>query len=262
MLLAIDVGNTNTTFAVFDGQRLAADWRIGTVARRTEDEYSVMLSGLFQRDGLTLDRIDGVAISSVVPAAISPLIKFAQAQLHVENPLVLSAGEDAGIEVRYFPKSDVGADRLANAVAAHALYGGPVIVVDFGTATTFDAIGGDGTYLGGAIAPGIETSVEALAARAAQLRRVQYVRPRSAVATTTVESLQSGVVFGFAGQVDGMVERFREEIGKEAHVVATGGLAELIASESKTIQEVNPLLTLQGLRLVWERKTRPVQSEK
>ncbi|MBI2843663.1 MAG: type III pantothenate kinase [Armatimonadetes bacterium] len=254
MLLAIDVGNTNTAFAVFEGEKLVANWRVGTVARRTEDEYSVLLSGLFERDGIAFGQIDGIVISSVVPAVIFPLVKFAKRQLGIDDPLVLKAGEDAGIKIRYFPESDVGADRLANAVAAHALYPGPVIVVDFGTATTFDAVGADGTYLGGSIAPGIETSVEALVTKAAQLRRVQYVRPAAAVATTTVESLQSGVIFGFAGQVDGIVAKFREEIGSDARVIATGGLADLIASESKTIQEVNPLLTLQGLRLVYERR--------
>lgn len=255
MLLAIDVGNTNTTFAVFDGEILKADWRIGTVARRTEDEYSVLLIGLFDRDGLQPSAIDGVAISSVVPATISPLVKLSGLMFGIETPLVLTA-ESAGIEVRYTPKSDVGADRLANAVAAHALYGGPVIVVDFGTATTFDAVGADGAYLGGAIAPGIETSIDALVAKAAQLRRIRYIHPPSAVATSTVESLQSGVVFGFAGQVDGIVEMFRREIGEGARVIATGGLAELISSESKTIEDVNPLLTLIGLRLIHERQTR------
>lgn len=254
MLLAIDVGNTNTALAVFEGERIVASWRIGTVTRRTEDEYSVLLASLLDRDGLSMADIDGVAISSVVPATIFPLINLAKEQLHVDDPLVLRAGEDAGIDVRYHPKTDVGADRIANAVGAHALYGGPVIVVDFGTATTFDAIAADGTYLGGAIAPGIETSVEALVAKAAQLRRVQYVRPPSAVATTTVESLQAGVLFGFAGQVDGIVEKFREEMGRESRVIATGGLAELIATESKTIEKVDPMLTLVGLRLVYERR--------
>ena len=256
MLLAIDVGNTNTTLAVFDGDIMTADWRIKTDSRRTEDEYGVLFEGLFKLNGLAFDCIDGVAISSVVPAAVSPLTKFAKTRLRVENPFILRASEDAGIEVRYSPKTDVGADRIANAVAAHALYGGPVIVVDFGTATTFDAVGADGTYLGGAIAPGIEISVEALVARTAQLRRVQYIRPKSAVAATTVESLQSGIIFGFAGQVDGIVEKFREEIGNDARVIATGGLADLVASESKTIEEVNPLLTLQGLRLVYQRVER------
>ncbi len=255
MLLAIDAGNTNTTFAVFDGERLAADWRIGTVTSRTEDEYGVLLYGLFSRDGLSFDTIEGVAISSVVPATIFPLVKFSKVYLGVDDPLVLGKGVDGGIEIRYNPVTDVGADRIANAVAAHETYGGPVIVVDFGTATTFDAVAADGAYLGGAIAPGIETSVEALVAKAAQLRRVQFVRPPSAIGTSTVESLQAGVVFGFAGQTDGIVHRFKEEMG-EAKVVATGGLAGLIAEESKTIEVVDPLLTLRGLRLIWERAKR------
>jgi type III pantothenate kinase len=253
MLLAIDVGNTNITFAIFDCEEIKADWRIETVARRTEDEYSALLLDLFERDGLRFDQIDGVAISSVVPAVNFPIMKLVREQFHIGNPLLLT-GEDAGIEVLYTPKTDVGADRLANAVAAHALYGGPVIVVDLGSATTFDAVGTDGSYLGGAIAPGIEISMEALVTKASQLRRVQYVRPKSAVGTTTVESLQSGVLYGFAGQVDGIVAKFREEIGQNARVIATGGLAELIASESKTIEEINPLLTLIGLRMIYERQ--------
>lgn len=256
MLLAIDVGNTNTTFAAFDGERLAADWRIGTVTSRTEDEYGVILSGLLERDGLKFDQIDGVAISSVVPATIYPLVKFSREWLAVSDPLVLGSGVDCGIEIRYHPKTDVGADRIANAIAAHETYGGPVIVVDFGTATTFDAVASDGTYLGGAISPGIETSIEALVARASQLRRVQFVRPPSVIGTTTVESLQSGVVYGFAGQVDGIVERFKAEMGGSAKVVATGGLAELIAPESRTIEAIDQLLTLRGLRLFYERNRR------
>lgn len=259
MLLAVDVGNTNITFAVFDGDTLVTDWRVRTVARRTEDEYSVLLLGLFARDGLKFDAINGVAISSVVPSAVFPLTKLAREVFHDHNPLVLS-GEDAGIEVTYSPRTDVGADRLANAVGAHAIYNGPVIVVDFGTATTFDAVAADGSYLGGAIAPGIDTAVEALVSRTSQLRRVQYVRPASAVGTSTIESLQSGIIFGFAGQVDGIVERFKQEIGQEARVVATGGLAGLIAAESKTIEEVNDMLTLHGLRLIYE-KRRPSSSK-
>jgi len=168
---------------------------------------------------------------------------------------VLNA-DNAGIEVHYNPKTDVGADRLANAVAAYTLYGGPVIVVDFGTATTFDVIGADGSYLGGAISPGIETSVEALVAKAAQLRRALYVKPPSVIGASTIESLQSGVVYGFAGQVDGIVRKLREEMGEDVQVIATGGLAGLIAAESKTIKQIDPLLTLHGLRLIYERRMR------
>ncbi|HOM71096.1 MAG TPA: type III pantothenate kinase [Armatimonadota bacterium] len=253
MLLAIDVGNTNTTFAVFDGERIAADWRIGTVHSRTEDEYSVLLAGLMQLAGLKPQDISDVAISSVVPAVMFPLLKLTRNLFGISDPFVLNA-DTAGIEIVYHPKTDVGADRLANAIGAHAVYGGPAVVVDLGTATTFDAVGADGAYLGGAIAPGIEISVEALAVKAAQLRRVQYVKPKSAVATTTVESLQSGVFFGFAGQIDGIVEQFRSEIGRDARVIATGGLAELISTQSKSIEVVDPLLTLHGLRLAFERQ--------
>ncbi len=256
MLLAVDVGNTNTTFAVFDGDRLLADWRIETAARRTEDEYSVILDALLSRDNISRRQIDGVVISSVVPTVVAPLVKLARKFFGVGDPFVVSRGEDIGVNVRYQPRTDVGADRIANAVAAHEIYGGPVIVVDFGTATTFDAVAEDGTYLGGAIAPGIETSVEALVARTAQLRRVPYSKPSSAVGTSTVESLQSGIVFGFAGQVDGIVERMKKEIGDGVKVVATGGLADVVAPESHTIEEIDPLLTLKGLRIIYERSRR------
>ncbi|MEN6520697.1 MAG: type III pantothenate kinase [Armatimonadota bacterium] len=255
MLLAIDVGNTNTTFAVFDGENIEADWRIGTVARRTEDEYLVLVSELMEHDNLKPDMIDGVIVSSVVPATVFPLVRLAAKLFGISDPLVLNA-DNAGVDVHYNPRSDVGADRLANAVAAHALYGEPVIVVDFGTATTFDVVGADGAYLGGAIAPGIETSLEALVTKAAQLRRVMYVKPPSVIGKSTIESLQSGVIYGFAGQVDGIVEKLREEVGKNARVIATGGLAALIASESRTIEGVDPLLTLNGLRLIYERRSR------
>lgn len=252
MLLAVDVGNTNVTFAAFVGSEIVDDWRVATDDRRTADEYAVLLSGLFQVSGWRLDAIDGFVISSVVPRAIHPLRRFADKYLHIENPLVLDANTPTGVPIKYQPPTDVGADRIANAVAAHALYGGPVIVVDFGTATTLDAISAKGEYLGGAIAPGIETSVEALAAKAAQLRRVQFIRPASAIGSTTIESLQSGVIYGFAGQVDGLVREFVREMG-ECTVVATGGLAELIAPESETIQKVDPHLTLVGLRIIYER---------
>jgi type III pantothenate kinase len=257
MLLAIDVGNTNTTFAVFEDARIIANWRIETAARRTEDEYSVILDALLARDGLNCRQIDGVIVSSVVPTTIDPLVRMARDFFGVKSTVVVGRGEDVGIGVRYQPRTDVGADRIANAVAAHNIYGGPVIVVDFGTATTFDAIAEDGTYLGGAIAPGVETSVEALVAKTAQLRRVEYSKPDSVIGTSTVESLQSGIVFGFAGQVDGIVERMKEEIGGSVKVVATGGLAEIVGAESRTIEEIDPLLTLKGLQIIYSRSIAP-----
>lgn len=252
MLLAIDVGNTTITFAVFDGDRILADWRVGTVSRRTGDEYAALMLILFGEQGLAFKDIDGVAISSVVPVTIDALVRFSKKHLGVADPMVLGPDVEFGIKVDYHPTTDVGADRIANAVAAHAKYGGAVIVVDFGTATTLDAVSASGDYLGGAIAPGIQISLEALFSRAARLTGVQLVAPGKAIGTSTVESLQSGIIHGFAGQVDALVDRFKAEMG-EAKVVATGGLAEIIAAHSRTIECCDELLTLEGLRLVWQR---------
>lgn len=253
MLLAIDVGNTNITLAVFHGADVRADWRIGTVARRTGDEYAALLHALFTERGLGLGDIDGVVICSVVPAAVDALVRFVERHLSVESPLVVSPEMDLGIEIDYHPITDVGADRLANAVAAHAKYGGKVIVVDFGTAMTFDAVSDDGRYLGGAIAPGIQISLEALVSRAARLTGVRLIAPDKAIGNTTVGSLQSGMIFGFAGQVDALVERFQQEMGGGARVVATGGLADVVAGHSRTIECCDELLTLEGLRMIHER---------
>jgi len=254
MLLAIDVGNTNTAFAVYRDRDLLAHWRVATDATRTADEYLVLLSSLFERSKLDIQGTSGVCIASVVPDVLRPLADFSLRYLGIGEPVVLTSDTAVGIEVRYNPPTDVGADRLANAAAAHELYTGPVIVVDFGTAITLDAVSADGQYLGGAIAPGIEIATEALFHRAAQLRRMQFSAPPAAIGSTTVESLQSGIIYGFADQVDGLVDRFRLEMGAEAKVVATGGLAEIIAPHSRTIQEVNPLLTLEGLRIIYSRQ--------
>jgi type III pantothenate kinase len=256
MLLAIDVGNTNITFAVFDGEQIKADWRIGTVVRRTSDEYAALLISLFGDRGLKLADIDGVIVSSVVPAAVDALTRFSRKHLHIDSPMILSAEMDLGIKVNYYPPGDVGADRIANAIAAHAKYGSKVIVVDLGTGTTLDAVSEDGEYLGGAIAPGIQISLEALFARAARLTGVRLVAPDKAIGDTTASSLQSGIIFGFAGMVDALVDRFQAEIGGDAKVIATGGLADMIADQSRTIECCDELLTLEGLRLIYERANR------
>lgn len=256
MLLAIDVGNTNITFAVFDGEQIKADWRIGTVTRRTGDEYAGLLISLFGRRALELSDISGVIISSVVPAAVDALTRFSTKHLGIESPLVLTADMDLGIKVNYHPRGDVGADRIANAIAAHSTYGGKVIVVDLGTGTTLDAVSDDGEYLGGAIAPGIQISLEALFSRAAKLTGVRLIAPSKAIGDTTAGSLQSGIIFGFAGMVDALVDRFQTEMGGGAKVIATGGLADLIADQSRTIECCDELLTLDGLRLIYDRLTR------
>jgi len=253
MLLTIDVGNTNTTFALFDGDNFKADWRVSTMTHRTADEYAAMMRVLMEEEQLSFDQIHEVAISCVVPAALESLLRFSEKHLEVSDPTVLSSDIDLGIKVRYNPPTDVGADRLANAIGAHAKYGGKVIVVDFGTATTLDAVSEDGEYLGGAIMPGMQISMDALFRNAARLTGVPLVAPARAIGVTTSGSLQSGLVFGFAGQVDALVDRFQEEMGGGAKVVATGGLAEVIAEESRTIEVCDPLLTLEGLRLIHRR---------
>jgi type III pantothenate kinase len=254
MLLAIDIGNTNITFGVFDGEQLIADWRIGTVQRRTGDEYAALLLNLFRLKDLSFTDIDGVGLSSVVPRATDALIKFSKRHLNID-PLVISPDMILGIRVNYHPITDVGADRIANAVAAHVKYGGKVIVVDFGTGTTLDAVSEDGEYLGGAIAPGIEISLEALFSRAARLTGVRLIAPEKAIGNTTAGSLQSGIIFGYAGLVDALVDRFREEMGGSAKVIATGGLADIIAPHSRTIELCDLLLTLEGIRIIFTRST-------
>lgn len=253
MLLATDVGNTNITFAVFEDSNLRADWRISTQVNRTGDEYAAFLMGLFSEVGLKFANIDGAVISSVVPAAVDGLTRFCRKHLCIDTPLVLSPEMDLGMKVRYSPVTDVGADRIANAIAAHEKYAASVIVVDFGTATTLDAVSAEGEYLGGAIAPGIQISLEALLSHAAKLSGVSLVPPAKAIGESTSASLQSGMVFGFAGQVDALVDRFQDEMGGQARVIATGGLAPLIAEHSRTIEECDELITLEGLRIIYNR---------
>ncbi len=255
MLLAIDIGNSNITLGVYRDADLAADWRIRTQIGRTADEYGMLLRDLFHYAGLNTKDVTGIAISNVVPPITSPLVEMCRKFFGL-NPYIVDPEQETGVVIHYEPKSDVGADRIVNAVAAFALYGGPAVVVDFGTATTFDAISEAGDYLGGAIAPGIGISMEALFRSAARLPRIDLVHPPSPIGTTTETSMQAGILYGFAGQVDEMVGRFQSVLGERAKIIATGGLAEFIAEESKTIQVVNPMLTLEGLRIMFERQQR------
>ena len=246
MLLAVDVGNTQTVLGLYGGETLSGHWRTATDRTRTGDELGVLLGGL-----LDLDAVTGICLSSTVPALIREWERVAE-RWAVAAILVVGPGVKTGIPIRYDDPREVGPDRIVNSVAAKERYGAPVIVVDFGTSTNFDIVSPAGEYVGGVLAPGIETSMEALFARAARLVKVDYVEPPSVIGKTTVGGLQSGLVYGFAGQVDGIVKAIRGELGVDARVIATGGLAELVAPHSTTIEAVDPFLTLDGLRLVWE----------
>jgi type III pantothenate kinase len=255
-LLVIDVGNTNVCLGVFDyaGDRgeLAEHWRLGTRRDVTSDEVSLSLSALFDHAGRTTSEVTDVIISSVVPPLL-PIWERVSTKLFERPPLVVGPGIRTGMPVRYENPREVGADRIVNAVAAYEKFGGPVIVVDFGTATTFDCVSRDGEYLGGAIFPGMHTSMEALFERASMLHRVEIARPKSVIGRTTTTALQAGLLFGYAGLVDSMVERIRKELGADARAVATGGLAQRVADESTAIERVEPFLTLEGLRILFER---------
>ena len=247
MLLAVDVGNTQTVLGLYEGETLTDHWRVATDRSRTGDELGVLLGGL-----LDLETVDGICLSSTVPALVHEWELLAERWAHTEI-LVLGPGVKTGVPIRYDDPREVGPDRIANSVAARAVYGAPAIVVDFGTSTNFDVVSANGEYLGGVLAPGIETSMDALFARAARLVKIDYVEPPSVIGKTTVAGLQSGVVYGFAGQVDGIVAAIRGELGApDAVVVATGGLAQLIAPHSTTIAHLDPFLTLDGLRRIWE----------
>lgn len=250
MLLAVDVGNTNVTFGLFEGDRLVADWRVTSHRERTADEMAVELRQLFALRGLELSLIDGVVISSVVPTLNPALVEASRRYLNCE-PVMVGPGVRTSVRIRYENPKDVGADRIANALAAYTKYGGPVIVIDFGTAVTYDAISAGGEYLGGAIAPGVEISLDALVSHTAMLRRVEPVAPDSVIGRNTVSSIQSGLVWGFVAQVEGMVKRMVDELGGKAHVVATGGQATLVAGLTHVIEATDPLLTLEGLRLIY-----------
>jgi type III pantothenate kinase len=256
ILLVIDVGNTNVSLGIFDyadrQSRLSQHWRLSTNRGQTSDEVVVSLSTLFASEGRKTSEISDVILSSVVPPVV-PIWERVSNKLFGRTPQIVGPGMRTGMPVRYENPHEVGADRIVNAVAAFEIYGGPIIAVDFGTATTFDCISGRGEYLGGVICPGIHISMEALFERASKLHRVEIARPKSVIGRTTTGALQSGLLYGNAGMVDSMITRIRGELGADAKVVATGGLARRIAAESEGIDEVAPFLTLDGLRILFEK---------
>ncbi|HEX9638579.1 MAG TPA: type III pantothenate kinase [Acidobacteriota bacterium] len=251
MLLVIDIGNTNITLGVYDGDQLIGHWRLGTQPERLPDEYGVLIPGLLAHQQIDVRQLAGVALASVVPPLTRVFVQFCHSYIGRE-PLVVDAGTKTGVRIRYDNPREVGADRVVDAAAVQHLYGGPACVVDFGTATTFDAISADGEYLGGAIAPGIVIAAEALTRRTAKLPRVDLVAPPRVIGSNTVHSIQAGLWFGYIGLVEGMVARFKAELGTSCKVVGTGGLAELISGGTRAIEIVDPWLTLKGLRLIHE----------
>lgn len=252
MILVMDTGNTNIVLGVYDQGELKYHWRMETYRQKTEDEYAMQVKSLFTHVGLSFEEINGIIISSVVPPVMFPLEQMCRKYFSLK-PLIVGPGVKTGLNIKYENPREVGADRIVNAVAAIEEYGSPLIIVDFGTATTYCYIGSDGGYMGGAIAPGINVSMEALFDRASKLPRIELARPDHIVGKNTVSAMQAGIVYGYVGQVEGIVTRMKAQSKEEPTVIATGGLADLIASESDVIDVVDNFLTLKGLHLIYER---------
>jgi type III pantothenate kinase len=250
MLATIDVGNTNITLGLYEGETLGPRWRIATDHQRMPDEYGLQFVGMFNQAGIQIEALTGICLASVVPPLTGYIVEACRNYLH-KDPLVVDAGVKTGVRVLYEDPKAVGADRIVDAAAVQQLYGGPACVVDFGTGTTFDAITAEGDYLGGAIAPGIGIAAEALFSRAAKLMRVDLQRPPGPIGRNTTHAMQSGLLFGYVGLVEGMIVRFRAELGEDMKVIATGGLAEIVARETEVLQIIAPWLTLDGLRIIW-----------
>ena len=252
MLLVFDIGNSNIVLGTYEGKKLLRHWRISTDRQKTGDEYGMLINNLFRFQGIRMSDVTAIIISSVVPPLVVPLAKMCERYFRL-RPLIVGPGIKTGIKLRYENPREIGADRIVNSVGAYEQFGGPLIVVDIGTATTFDIVAENGDYLGGVIAPGIGISSEALFQRAAQLPRVALVTPRTIICRNTVTAMQAGGIFGFVGQIDEIVRRIKAEMKQEMRVIATGGLAKMISRESKTIDKVDNFLTLTGLRVLYER---------
>ena len=253
MLLVFDIGNSNIVLGTYEGKKLLKHWRISTDRNKSGDEYGILINSLFTYQGLKMSDVDAIIISSVVPPLVVPMIKMCERYFHL-RPLVVGPGIKTGIRLKYENPRTIGADRIVNVIGAYEQYGGPLIVIDIGTATTFDVVDENGDFLGGVIAPGLGISAEALFQKAANLPRIELITPKNIVCRNTISGMQAGVIFGFVGQVDAIVKRIKKELQKEdIRVIATGGFARMISKESETIDTIDYSLTLTGLRVLYER---------
>lgn len=252
MLLVLDIGNSNIVMGTYEGKKLVRHWRISTDRQKTGDEYGILMNSLFNYQGIQMEDIDDIIISSVVPPLVVPITKMCERYFHI-HPIVVGPGIRTGIRLNYENPRAIGADRIVNVVGAYEQYGGPLIVIDIGTATTFDVVAENGDFLGGVIAPGLGTSADALFQSTAQLPRIELVPPKNIICRNTIQGMQAGVVFGFVGQIDEIVRRIKAEMGCPMQVIATGGFGRMIAKESATIDRVDHFLTLTGLQVLYER---------